>query len=140
MTNVETGGSSPSRRTSARGRPDLLLGLAQGRVLQVGVLGVATAAGKGDLTGVAAQVSSTAGEDRVRLLVSGGEEQRHEHRRGYGCGRCGGRYGRDTLLGRQVDALDALLEHDLAVERTVDGALRGDHAQALELLLRQVLG
>src|SRR5215217_6035808 len=39
-----------------------------------------------------------------------------------------------------VRELDTLVEHDLAVERAVHRALRGDHAQALDLLLAQLLG
>src|SRR5919112_3893829 len=41
---------------------------------------------------------------------------------------------------RERDALDTLVEHDLAVERAVHGALRRDHAQALDLLLAELLG
>src|SRR3954471_10700462 len=41
---------------------------------------------------------------------------------------------------RERDALDTLVEHDLAVERAVHGALRGDHAQALDLLLAERVG
>ena len=36
---------------------------------------------------------------------------------------------------RERDALDTLVEHDLAVERAVHGALGGDDAQALDLLV-----
>src|SRR6478672_1219510 len=38
------------------------------------------------------------------------------------------------------DDLDALVEHDLAVERTVDRALRRDHHEAVDLLLRESIG
>src|SRR3954447_23551754 len=38
----------------------------------------------------------------------------------------------------ELDALDTLVEHHLAVERPVNRALRGDHAQPLDLLLREV--
>src|SRR5215210_4839906 len=41
---------------------------------------------------------------------------------------------------RERDALDTLVEHDLAVERAVHGALGGDHAQALDLVLAELLG
>ena len=41
---------------------------------------------------------------------------------------------------RRAASLDALVEHDLAVERAVDRALGGDHLQALDLLLGQVAG
>src|SRR5215210_8473298 len=40
---------------------------------------------------------------------------------------------------RERDALDTLVEHDLAVERPVHRALGGDHAQALDLLLAELL-
>src|SRR5213079_3799154 len=36
---------------------------------------------------------------------------------------------------RERDAVDTLVEHDLAVERAVHGALGGDDAQALDLLV-----
>src|SRR3954454_7479677 len=39
---------------------------------------------------------------------------------------------------REFDKLDVLVEHHLAVERAVDRALGGNHAQALDLLLAQV--
>src|ERR1700730_2657390 len=42
--------------------------------------------------------------------------------------------------GGHVHALDTLEEHDLAVQRAVDRALRGDHPEALDLLLGQVIG
>src|SRR4029453_16444593 len=38
---------------------------------------------------------------------------------------------------RERDALDTLVEHDLAVERAMHGALRGDDPQALDLLVRE---
>ncbi len=38
-----------------------------------------------------------------------------------------------------MNALDALLEHDLAVERAVHRALRGDHPQPLDLLLGEIV-
>src|SRR4051794_23006571 len=38
------------------------------------------------------------------------------------------------------DALDTLVEHDLAVERAMDRALGGDHAQPLDLLVAEGLG
>src|SRR3954470_21106865 len=38
---------------------------------------------------------------------------------------------------RERDALDTLVEHDLAVERAVHGALRGDDTQALDLVLAE---
>src|SRR5919202_244060 len=41
---------------------------------------------------------------------------------------------------RERDALDTLVEHDLAVERPVHRALGGDDAQALDLLVRERLG
>src|SRR6185312_6425227 len=41
---------------------------------------------------------------------------------------------------RERDALDTLVEHDLAVERAVHRALGGDDAQALDLVLAQPLG
>src|SRR3954451_22812345 len=41
---------------------------------------------------------------------------------------------------RERDPLDTLVEHVLAVERAVHGALGGDHAQALDLVLGEVLG
>jgi hypothetical protein len=116
---------------------DLLLGLAQRGFAQIGVLGVVAAAGKGDLSGVAAQVGAPAREDRVGLLVRA-EEQRYEDRRGdlvreLGQGALGDRGGGRGL--QDGDALDAFLEHDLSVERAMHGALRRDHAQALDLLL-----
>src|SRR3954471_10495391 len=40
---------------------------------------------------------------------------------------------------RERDALDTLVEHDLAVERAVNRALGGDHAQLLDLVLAQAL-
>jgi hypothetical protein len=55
----------------ATGQADLLFGLAQRRLFQAGVLGVAPAAGKGDLAGVTAQVCAPACEDGVRLPVGG---------------------------------------------------------------------
>lgn len=47
---------------------DLLLRLPQRRRLEVGVVLVAAAARKGDLTGVAAQVGAALGEDQPRVL------------------------------------------------------------------------
>src|SRR5262245_32009952 len=41
---------------------------------------------------------------------------------------------------RERDALDTLVEHDLAVQRAVHGALGGDDPQALDLFLGQRLG
>src|SRR4051812_30256863 len=41
---------------------------------------------------------------------------------------------------RERDPLDTLVEHDLAVERAVHGALGGDHAEALDLVLTELLG
>src|SRR4051794_14413091 len=41
---------------------------------------------------------------------------------------------------RERDPFDALVEHHLAVERAVHGALGGDHAQALDLLAAEPLG
>src|SRR3954469_20645788 len=41
---------------------------------------------------------------------------------------------------RERDALDTLVEHDLAVERAVHRALRGDDAQPLDLILAQGVG
>src|SRR3954452_22231293 len=41
---------------------------------------------------------------------------------------------------RERGALDTLVEHDLAVQRAVHGALGGDHAQALDLLVAEVIG
>ena len=92
-------------------------------------------------------VSTTCGGSASR-----GEEQRDEHGRARLLGRAV-RGRRDRLAGAggeitagrpgsggQVNALNALQEHDLAVERAVHGALRGDHAQALDLLLGQVVG
>ncbi len=69
VANVDVGGSSPSSLTAVALKADLLLGLAQGRVGEVGVLGVPAPAGKGDLPGVAAQVGAAPGEDDVRLPV-----------------------------------------------------------------------
>src|SRR3977135_1389033 len=40
----------------------------------------------------------------------------------------------------RADDLDALVEHDLAVERAVDRALRGDGHEAIDLLLREPIG
>src|SRR5207253_6891897 len=45
-----------------------------------------------------------------------------------------------VLLVGELDALDTLVEHHLAVERPVDRALGGDDAQALDLLFREVGG
>src|SRR5688500_18288800 len=44
------------------------------------------------------------------------------------------------LLGGELDALDTLGEHDLAVERAVDRALGRDDLEALDLLVGRVLG
>src|SRR5919205_4005498 len=41
---------------------------------------------------------------------------------------------------RERDALDTLVEHDLAVERAVDRALGGDHAELLDLLGAEAVG
>src|SRR5919202_7002346 len=41
---------------------------------------------------------------------------------------------------RERDALDTLVEHDLAVERPVHRALGGDDAQALDLLVAERVG
>src|SRR3954451_17402973 len=41
---------------------------------------------------------------------------------------------------RERDALDTLVEHDLAVERAVDRALGRDDAEALDLLLAEAVG
>src|SRR3954447_18250575 len=41
---------------------------------------------------------------------------------------------------RERDPLDTLVEHDLAVERAVHGALGGDHAEALDLVLAEAVG
>ena len=81
------------------------------------------------------------------LGVLDSEEQRNQHRcadllarPGAPSRRLGDGAGRvRRSSGGEVDALDALLEHDLAVERPVDRALRRDHAQALDLLLGQIL-
>ena len=67
MTKVETGGSAPDQLDRGRVETDLLLGLAQRRGVEVGVAGVAAAAGEGDLAGVAAQVGAALGEDQARL-------------------------------------------------------------------------
>src|SRR3954471_5957643 len=40
---------------------------------------------------------------------------------------------------RERDALDTLVEHDLAVERAVDRALGGDHPQLVHLVLAEAL-
>src|SRR5579871_156006 len=42
--------------------------------------------------------------------------------------------------GGQVYALNPLLEHDLALERTVDRALGRDHAKLFDLFLGEVVG
>src|SRR5205085_12433453 len=42
--------------------------------------------------------------------------------------------------GRPSDDLDGLLEHDLALQRPVHRALRGDLHEPLALILRQLLG
>src|SRR4051794_5372040 len=47
---------------------------------------------------------------------------------------------RFTASAGHRDALDALLEHALAIEHPVDGALGGDDLEALDLLLGEVLG
>src|SRR4051794_8518198 len=41
---------------------------------------------------------------------------------------------------RERDPLDTLVEHDLAVERAVHGALGGDDAQTLDLVLAEAFG
>ena len=61
--------------------PDLLFGLAQRGHAQIGVIGVAPAAGERDLAGVAAQVSAALGQDDVRRVGLGHDDQRHEHGR-----------------------------------------------------------
>jgi hypothetical protein len=71
---------------------DLLVCLTQRRRGEIGVAGVATAAGKGDLAGVAAQVGAPAREHDVRRLRRCGDEQRHEH-------------GRERLLTRRSASL-----------------------------------
>ena len=81
MANVEIAGRSPISVTRVARQPDLLLGLAQRRLGQVGVLGVLAPAGEGDLAGVAAQVGAAPREHDVRRLGGAGCEQRHEHRR-----------------------------------------------------------
>jgi hypothetical protein len=58
--------------------PDLLLGLSQRRIGKVSILGIATAAGKGDLTRMALQICTASRENDVRLLRVAGEKQRNE--------------------------------------------------------------
>jgi hypothetical protein len=60
-----------------RRQADLLLGLAQRRQPQVGLVVVLAAAGEGDLARVAPQVVATAGEDRVQLAAGGVEGDEH---------------------------------------------------------------
>ena len=119
---------------------DLLLGLAQRGLAQIGVLGILAPAGKRDLAGVAAQVGASLREHRVRLLV-GAQEQWDENRCGDLIGSRGqGSSSRGAGSGVQRgNPLDAFLEHDLAVKRAVHRTLRGDHAQTLDLVLGQVL-
>src|SRR5437762_2490253 len=57
-----------------------ILRLAQGGIAEVHVLGVVTAAGKRDLSGVAAHLGAAPGEDHVRRLRLAIDEQRHEDR------------------------------------------------------------
>jgi hypothetical protein len=59
---------------------DLLLGLAQSGRAEVGVAGVAAAARKRDLTGVAAQVGAALGEDEAGLIVRPAEERQQDRR------------------------------------------------------------
>ena len=61
------------------GKPDLLLGLAQGGIERRGVGCVDLAAGKGDLAGVIVQMRRTLGQQHGRLRVI---DDRDQHRRG----------------------------------------------------------
>ena len=129
---------------AAARQADLLLGLAQRGLAQIGVLGIAAPAGKRDLAGVAAQVGASLREDRMRPLV-GVQEQRDENRcgdligsRGQGSSSSCGAGGSGRL--QRGNPLHMFLEHDLAVQRAVHGTLRGDHTQTLDLVLGQVLG
>ncbi len=78
----------PEQVHLAARQPDLLFGLAQRGVPQVGILGVAPATGKRDLPGMPAQVGAAPGQDDMELLLAGRHEQRHEHP-GRGLGRGG---------------------------------------------------
>ena len=57
--------------------PDLLLGLAQGRLDQVCLAGVAPATGEAELTGMAPQVVAPSGEDDPYLVVDDGERDQN---------------------------------------------------------------
>ncbi len=145
------------------GQPDLLEGLAQRGGLQVGVAVVGPAARKRHLAGVPAQVVVAARQDDGQL-AAGVDEEGDEHR---GVGAAVNversrhvRVQEDPASGWRAssvreaatgspghrsrsaasDALDTLLEHDLAVEGAMHGALRGDHLQALDLIVVERVG
>ena len=75
MTKVEAGGRAPLTLDVAGGQGDLLLGLAQRGGDQVGVVGVAAAAGERDLAGMAAEVGAALGEDQPRAVGPAVERQ-----------------------------------------------------------------
>ena len=116
------------------GQADLLLRLAQRGHAQVGVARVAASAGKGDLARVAAQVRAAPGENHDGLGRAPSSNSGTSTAASIGpAARAlpGARVGPVAApagSGGHVDALNALLEHDLAVEHAVDRALRRDHA------------
>ena len=123
---------------------DLLLGLAQRGRPQVLVGEVLAAARERDLARVALEVVAPLGEDRMQRAAV--EVERHEHRGVLGPGRVerGRRLRREKQrpeVGRRGHtSSSSLVEHDLALERAVDGALGDDLHEPLPLLLRQLLG
>ena len=138
-------GSSPSTLTCERARPISSSASRSAVCSEVGVLGVAAAARKGDLAGVAAQVGAAPGEHDVRLAPARAQANSGTSTAAAICSLLAAgrsacrRAGCARASGGQVNALNALLEHDLAVERAVHRALRGDHAQALDLILGQIV-
>ena len=126
---------------------DLLVGFAQGGVGELDVGRVAAAAGEGDLAGVVSQGGAALDEDDVELVVA--EVEGNENRgldeavelgrgRVEGVGRrAGPPGGGGPARGSrgQLEALDALGEHDLAVEGPVDRALGGDREEASDLVV-----
>ena len=134
-------------RPPRAGRPISSRGLAQRGLAQVVLVVVLAAAGERDLAGVAAQVVAPRGEDDVAGSPPRRRRAARARRRRCGRGRRAprpprGRGGRERSAcassARERDALDTLVEHDLALERAVHRALGGDHLQALDLLLGEV--
>ena len=127
--------------STPRRQPDLLVRLAQRRALERLAV-VPAPAGERDLARVALEVVAAAGEDRVELAVRvaySGTRTAESVRpwTSIASASSGASSAAEESRARSGQ-LDPLVEGDLALERAVHGALGGDHAQALDLLLAEV--